>query len=985
MASTDERYVTTQAIRGAVSGHDEMVLDRLGIRWRDGRPHVACPYPDHKDTDPSWRWDAGKRRAFCTCNEPGKADGIFDVAMKMRGIDFAAAKLLVDELLGRSDLIKTGGGGQKFDATSLLNPPASERDDSLVGRYLAGRLGLADPGTILLPGTPITGWKALGYYDPPGAKGGKPVLVASPPCAVFGTLATDGRQHAHRIYLSADGTGKVALGAVANGKDRDPKKSARVPPGAPSTAGCAVIWGEPDIEHMFIAEGIENAAVAAVMLRGRIERGEVAVAAAISAGGVEAFKPWPAMRHLTVIADRDEAKSGAGFKRGERAARNLALRLHQAAKQDGTAPIEVLLVLPGEPGTATDVLDIYRERGPAAVEALLAAATPITPSDDEFADFANSAAQQDEIARVTEAYPLPSSTSHRLEYRHTSLGEVWVHRFDRRKKNEETGEYYENWQPISTPFTIRALMRLVDADNGHAMRVAIADDNGTAAIVDFDRGDLSRLAASEIRARLLHAGLRVTSSGEAAIVGILKETRAGHEIAAFSRSGWHHPADEWCFVAPTGGVIGTAPTGGHIELFGRLASAQAGTFDGWREAVQAAVRAHGCPHWKIGIATGFAGPIVDLLGIETHGINLSGPTSLGKTTAQRLAVSAWSSPKPGAGLLQSMRTTENAIEILARQSYGTILALDELAHVAGRVIGRIIYLLAGNTGKARMTAGGVLRPLVTWSTFVLTSGEQTLEQKIRGDDGQWSSGMAVRFSNIDVSGVDPKVDAKTLTEIDAIFRHHGHAGPAFVERMIAQGWHHDPRPLLQLISNETRRLAGADADSARVRAARPLAIVAVAGAAAVAFDIVPKELDIGTATDWAWSQFEGSREAEALDSEQRAIDNIRLWSAERWDSSIKRIEPLSRFNGRDAVAWYDNTTIYVPTARIAEAAGNVLNAQALGILLDKQKLLATRRDERRIALQWVPGVGPVQAYALKRSEFHEDPPPPPSGGYPHDC
>ena len=57
-----------------------------------------------------------------------------------------------------------------------------------------------------------------------------------------------------------------------------------------------------------------------------------------------------------------------------------------------------------------------------------------------------------------------------------------------------------------------------------------------------------------------------------------------------------------------------------------------------------------------------------------------------------------------------------------------------------------------------MTSGGSLRPLVTWSTFGLISGEQALEQKIRDDDGQWSSGMAVRFCNVDVSDCDAKVE-----------------------------------------------------------------------------------------------------------------------------------------------------------------------------------------------------------------------------------
>jgi hypothetical protein len=54
------RYVATKVIRDAVHGREGDVLDALGIAWRNGRRHIQCPYPDHTDKDPSWRWDEGR-------------------------------------------------------------------------------------------------------------------------------------------------------------------------------------------------------------------------------------------------------------------------------------------------------------------------------------------------------------------------------------------------------------------------------------------------------------------------------------------------------------------------------------------------------------------------------------------------------------------------------------------------------------------------------------------------------------------------------------------------------------------------------------------------------------------------------------------------------------------------------------------------------------------------------------------------------------
>src|SRR5262252_9021784 len=102
-----DRFVVSKAIRAAVKGRESDVLDALGIDWRRGRPHIPCPYPDHSDNNPSWRWDSKKDRAFCSCMTDRKSDGIFDITMKTRAVDFEAAKIIVAELLHREDLIKT--------------------------------------------------------------------------------------------------------------------------------------------------------------------------------------------------------------------------------------------------------------------------------------------------------------------------------------------------------------------------------------------------------------------------------------------------------------------------------------------------------------------------------------------------------------------------------------------------------------------------------------------------------------------------------------------------------------------------------------------------------------------------------------------------------------------------------------------------------------------------------------------------------------
>ena len=208
-------YTPTRKIQEAVRGRETDVLNALGIDWNKGNPHIACPYPTHGG-EGDWRWDAKTSRARCTCT---RGDSIFDVTMKVAGIDFEAAKMRVAELLGRTDLILPRGANQPMNAAALLRPLADQRTDTLPQTYLAHRLGV-DREQVPEPSTQVAGWRKLPYFDPPASARSKPLLVGHFPCVAFGTIAADGRSHAHRIYVAKDGAGKADLG-----EGRDPKKS----------------------------------------------------------------------------------------------------------------------------------------------------------------------------------------------------------------------------------------------------------------------------------------------------------------------------------------------------------------------------------------------------------------------------------------------------------------------------------------------------------------------------------------------------------------------------------------------------------------------------------------------------------------------------------------------------------------------------------------------------------------------------------------
>jgi hypothetical protein len=294
-----------------------------------------------------------------------------------------------------------------------------------------------------------------------------------------------------------------------------------------------------------------------------------------------------------------------------------------------------------------------------------------------------------------------------------------------------------------------------------------------------------------------------------------------------------------------------------------------------------------------------------------------------------------------------------------------------MAHADGKAIGRTIYSLAGNVGKGRMRADATMRRSYSWSTFAILSGEMSLEEKVRGDGGQWTGGMAVRFADVDLTRVNRAVASDQLDRLRKISEHYGHAGPEFMRRLFDVGLQHEAPALKNKTLRVAENLAGG-ADSAKIRAALPFALLSVAGqlAQSVGVLLVAKER-VPEVVAWAWRRYAGSDGAMALDPAEQAINALRAYIAERWNVTIKSTDDETGVNNREAIGWYDKTAVYLPTARLRDASNGQVREQWLASLLKDRKLLARQGDPAtgRIAVKYIPKIGYVQAYALKLAEF----------------
>jgi hypothetical protein len=177
------------------------------------------------------------------------------------------------------------------------------------------------------------------------------------------------------------------------------------------------------------------------------------VASAVTAGGIEAFVPWPATTSVTVAADRDEAKEGAGYQRG----------------------VSVRVVLPGEPGESVDWLDIFLRDGSEAVRSGINDATLFDPAPKDISENEDRLRREQRLEAIRRQYPLPSLGSLPLKFDYTKQDEIWLHRREPDKSERQSGNGSGCWIAVSSPLGIIALLQKSDCDDAYGLRVAVED------------------------------------------------------------------------------------------------------------------------------------------------------------------------------------------------------------------------------------------------------------------------------------------------------------------------------------------------------------------------------------------------------------------------------------------------------------------------------------------------------------------------------
>jgi uncharacterized protein (DUF927 family) len=353
------------------------------------------------------------------------------------------------------------------------------------------------------------------------------------------------------------------------------------------------------------------------------------------------------------------------------------------------------------------------------------------------------------------------------------------------------------------------------------------------------------------REELLRLGLRIASGGQARrdLHDFITRAHPAQRARSVLRTGWHAGR----YVTADGGVIGDGNERVVLQMTVAPTSTSAltkGSLQEWHTTVAAPCLDNSRLLFAVSVA--LAPPLLELVGHESGGFHLRGPSSIGKTTVARMATSVWGSPQPG-GILRTWRGTDNGLEAVAALHGDALLVLDELSQVDARVAGEIAYMLASGTGKSRARRDGGVRAPFTWRLIFFSTGEITLADKMLEGGRRVRAGQEARLVDIpadagaglgvfeDLHGAETA--DRFAQQLDAAAAAtYGTAAAAYLRELVRRRAEDTAALIAQIHTMRERFLVEhlpAHPDGQVSRVATRFALVAVAGELGAAFGVLP--------------------------------------------------------------------------------------------------------------------------------------------------
>ncbi|MFW8594954.1 DUF927 domain-containing protein [Cribrihabitans neustonicus] len=464
-----------------------------------------------------------------------------------------------------------------------------------------------------------------------------------------------------------------------------------------------------------------------------------------------------------------------------------------------------------------------------------------------------------------------------------------------------------------------------DGTEGAGRIISFQNENAERVEVTISRADIMADGNAVVR-MLADRGMRIAGRGKSAndrLLDLLHDITPKRQVPVVHVPGWvRDRADQITgFMCPTGEHIPVQE--GAVRLHSDALvkdRGKMGSFAGWRDSVHAAMDVHENFYWSVGAAAGFVGPIMGLMKIDPVGLYFFGESGQGKSDAERLAISPWTTITAKRGLFRTLDSTTNAVEDLAVIGTGSVCVLDEVgAMKRPQDLPATLFGLSTGAGKDRKKGRGAgLAETAEFCPFFLLSSERSMRDVIESAGGEYKNGLGRRFPTIDTNaGV--KIDDDVLAKVKGVERNFAHAGPMFVRWLVANGYHESPQTLHKRRNELTSKLVGVTKSNRLKEAGAVFALVALAGEQAKKAGIIDR--DVFPAVKKAFVAFKGTDEGEGLEGDDKLLSEFRAWLVGEMGKTVVKADafsdPDARPNYQAVIGWYTDDQIILMWDKLA--------------------------------------------------------------------
>jgi putative DNA primase/helicase len=416
---------------------------------------------------------------------------------------------------------------------------------------------------------------------------------------------------------------------------------------------------------------------------------------------------------------------------------------------------------------------------------------------------------------------------------------------------EKAGKEIIDWAWICSPLWIDALAR--DSKGGGWGRyLRFLDPDGRKHQWPMPSKALADNGL-ELRSYLLDHGLNLATGSKArsALLAFIAAQHPQKRLRSVAHGGWSDPAYS-AFVLDER-VIGKAAGESVVVQAGTVESeifSERGTLQGWKKRIGS--RCIGNRRLQFVTSAALLGPLCAPLQIENPFINLIGLSSLGKTTAQLVAASAWYPPSS----IVPWNSTAIGLQAVTGAYVDNLLILDEMSEAAPHVVSAAAYFVANGRPRLRADRSGKARLGAMYHLVAISSSELPLNEKVTEAGGRSKAGQETRCIDLPadtgVYGIFEELHAAASADEfskdlkEATGEEYGTAGPAFLEKIIERGVVRVAETVRQLAAEALESYPIKGADGQITRTARKFALIGATGEVATSMGVLPWSKDEAT-------------------------------------------------------------------------------------------------------------------------------------------